>query len=128
MEKRHQYVKEQAEASGLQIIGLHWLLAKTEGLHLTTADKSVREATAEYARELVNACADFGGDLMVWGSPFQRDVEEEMPREASLSECSRNSFKAVMPTCEERNVKICMEPLTPKETNFLNTCAQRQWS
>ncbi len=122
IEKRH-LLKEQAEARGLQIIGLHWLLAKTEGLHLTTADDSVRAATSTYARELVSACADFGGDLMVWGSPFQRDVEEGMPREQAYQNAAE-ILKAVMPTCEERNVRICMEPLTPKETNFLNTCAE----
>ena len=122
IEQRH-LLKEQAEARGLQIIGLHWLLAKTEGLHLSTADDSVRKATANYARELVSACADFGGDLMVWGSPFQRDVEEGMSREQAYQNAAE-VLTAVMPTCEERNVQICMEPLTPKETNFLNTCAE----
>ena len=28
-----------------------------------------------------------------------------------------------MPTLAERNVRICMEPLTSKETDFVNTCA-----
>ncbi len=40
-----QTMREQAEAAGVQIIGLHWLLAKTEGFQLTTADKDVRQAT-----------------------------------------------------------------------------------
>ena len=39
-------LKKQAEDHGLEIIGLHWLLAKTEGLHLTTADASVRRRRA----------------------------------------------------------------------------------
>ena len=121
--EQRQLLKKQAEARGLQIIGLHWLLAKTEGLHLTTADDAARTATANYARELVSACADFGGDLMVWGSPFQRDVEEGMSREQAYQNAAE-VLKATMPTCEERNVQICMEPLTPKETNFLNTCAE----
>ncbi|VAX40972.1 D-tagatose 3-epimerase [hydrothermal vent metagenome] len=122
IEQRHR-LKEQAEARGLQIIGLHWLLAKTEGFHLTTANASIRQATAGYASELVRACADFGGDLMVWGSPFQRDIEEGMSREQACQNAAE-ILSAVMPICQEKNVRICMEPLTPKETSFLNTCAE----
>src|SRR5947209_19508272 len=31
-------IRDQAEQSGLKIPGLHWLLAKTDGLHITSAD------------------------------------------------------------------------------------------
>jgi sugar phosphate isomerase/epimerase len=116
-------MKKQAEDLGLSIIGLHWLLAKTEGLHLTTSDKAVRKATAEYLVELGNACADLGGDLMVFGSPFQRNLEDGMTREQAY-ENAAEVFRAALPKIAERGVKICMEPLTPKETNFVNTCAE----
>src|SRR6266852_6378749 len=38
----------QADEYGLAIIGLHWLLAKTEGLQITSPDAGVRERTATY--------------------------------------------------------------------------------
>lgn len=117
-----QTMRKEAEDLGLKIIGLHWLLAKTEGLHLTTSDAAVRKATAEYLVELGNACADLGGDLMVFGSPFQRNLEEGMSRETAY-ENAAEVFRAALPQIGERGVKICMEPLTPKETNFVNTCA-----
>ena len=60
--ERHQY-RSEVEAAGLEIIGLHWLLAKTEGLHLTASDSGVRKATADYLIALGEACADLGGDL-----------------------------------------------------------------
>ena len=41
--------------------GLHWLLAKTEGFHLTTPDADVRRRTAEYFGDLARLCADLGG-------------------------------------------------------------------
>jgi sugar phosphate isomerase/epimerase len=118
-----QTMRKQAQDLGLEIIGLHWLLAKTEGLHLTTSDKAVRKATADYLIELGNACADLGGDLMVFGSPFQRNLEEGMTREAAY-ENAAEVFRDALPKIGERGVRICMEPLTPKETNFVNTCAE----
>ncbi len=45
---RRAEVRKQAEAADLQIIGLHWLLAKTTGFYLTTPDADVRRKTAEY--------------------------------------------------------------------------------
>src|SRR5262249_20175295 len=74
-------MKRQAEDHGVQIIGLHWLLAKTTGLMLTSPEESVRRATADYLVELARACADFGGDLMVFGSPAQRRVPEGATKE-----------------------------------------------
>ncbi|MDA0591181.1 MAG: sugar phosphate isomerase/epimerase [Planctomycetota bacterium] len=112
-----------AEDHGMQIMGLHWLLAKTEGLHLTTSDPAVRKATSDYLIELGNACADFGGTLMVFGSPFQRNLEDGMTTEQAMANAAE-VFKAALPAFADRGVEICMEPLTPKETNFINTCAQ----
>src|SRR4051794_27837831 len=62
-------LRAEAENAGLQIIGLHWLLAKTEGLMLTSPDAGVRQRTADYLVELAKCCRDLGGDLMVFGSP-----------------------------------------------------------
>ena len=118
-------LRQQAESHGLQIIGLHWLLAKTQGLHVTTADARVRRATTEYLIELGHACADFGGTLMVFGSPAQRNLEEGLTREQAMVHAAE-VFKGCMPALASRGVSICMEPLTAKETNFILTCADAQ--
>ncbi len=34
----------QVQAAGLEVVGLHWLLAKTDGFHITSPDRAVREA------------------------------------------------------------------------------------
>ena len=112
-----------AESHGLTICGLHWLLAKTEGLHLTTADAAVRRATTRYLIELGNACADLGGTVMVFGSPLQRNLMEGTTREQALARAAE-VFREAMPALAARGVKIAMEPLTPKETNFINSCAE----
>jgi sugar phosphate isomerase/epimerase len=114
-------LRQQAADHGLQILGLHWLLAKTNGLHLTSPDGHVRKATADYLIELTHACADLGGDILVFGSPAQRNLDSTTTREQGM-ERAAEVLSACVPTLEARGVKLCMEPLTPKETNFLNTC------
>lgn len=121
--ERRQALRKQAEDYGLQIMGLHWLLAKTEGLHLTTRDASTRRRTAAYLQELARACADFGGDILVFGSPFQRNLEDGMTREEGIANAAE-VFREVAPVLAERAVHLCLEPLTPKETNFMVTCAE----
>jgi len=112
-----------AEDHGLQIIGLHWLLAKTQGLHLTSPDTAVRRATGEYLIELAGLCADLGGEIMVFGSPLQRNLADGISPAQGL-ELASEVFRAALPRVAERGVTICMEPLTPKDTNFINTCAE----
>ncbi len=73
------------ESAGFEIIGLHWLLAKTTGLHLTTMDAAGSQRTSEYLIELVDLCADLGGNVMVLGSPQQRNVPEGQSMESAMA-------------------------------------------
>lgn len=121
--QRRNELKQIAADHGLRIIGLHWLLAKTEGLHLTSPDAGVRKATTDYLIELGLACADLGGDLMVFGSPHQRNIPEGVSR-AQAYQFAADVLRDALQPLEDRGVQICMEPLTPKETDFVNTCAE----
>ena len=122
---RRKELRKQAEGEGLTICGLHWLLAKTTGLHLTTYDAAVRKATADYLIELGRACADLGGTILVFGSPAQRNLERGMSREAAVDHAAE-VFRQIMPTLADRGVTLAMEPLTPKETDFINSCAEAE--
>ena len=62
---RRSEVRQLAAEHELEIIGLHWLLAKTEGLYLTSPDEEVRIRTADYLAELARLCSDLGGHVMV---------------------------------------------------------------
>ena len=55
--------------AGLEVVGLHWLLAKTEGFYLTSPDPTVRRRRPTICKPLVELCGDLGGKLMVLGSP-----------------------------------------------------------
>src|SRR5476651_2144630 len=107
--QRHQLRKE-AESAGVRIIGLHWLLAKTEGLHLTSPDAAVRQRTADYIVELAKACRDLGGDLMVFGSPAQRRIPAGLTREQT-SELATDTFKRSLNGIVDAGVRLCLEPL-----------------
>ena len=121
--ERRTELREQATGCGLEIIGLHWLLAKTEGLYLTSPESAVRDATRDYLVELGNACADLGGHLMVFGSPAQRNLLPGVTREQAL-EFAAEVLSGCLPRLAERGVSICMEPLTTNETDFIVTCAE----
>lgn len=107
----------------LQIIGLHWLLAKTEGYHLTTLDSQVRQRTTEYFAHLTKLCAELGGDVMVLGSPQQRNYPEDQTGEQAM-DAAAECLRGVLPSLEEHGVRLALEPLGRGEGNFLNTAAE----
>lgn len=112
-----------AEDCGLEVIGLHWLLAKTSNLHLTSADSSMRQRASDYLVVLGNMCAALGGEVLVLGSPAQRNLEEGVTTAQAMSNAAE-VLRSIMPSYLDAGVKLCIEPLTTKETNFLNTCAE----
>lgn len=116
-------LREAALRSGIEIAGIHWVLVKPEGLYLNHPDQSVRERTADYLRDLVEFCADLGGTRMVVGSPKQRNI---MPgvSPGQAGELALETFRKAVAHAEERQVTICLEPLAPAETNFINTAAE----
>jgi sugar phosphate isomerase/epimerase len=116
-------VRRQAEDAGVPIIGLHWLLAKTEGLMVTSPDPAVRQRTADYLGELARCCRDLGGDLMVFGSPQQRRVPSGHTREQA-ADFALDTFRRAMPIIVDRGVRVCLEPLAAPEADFLNTCVE----
>lgn len=115
-------LRRQAADAGIEIIGLHWLLAKTDGLYLTSPDSAVRQRTADYLVELANACSDLGGSLMVFGSPKQRSLLPGVAPDQAF-QWAADTFARAMPRVAERAVTICMEPLAPADTDFITTCA-----
>ena len=120
--QRHK-LREEAEAAGVRIIGLHWLLAKTEGLHLTSPDAQVRQRTADYLVELARACRDMGGDLMVFGSPAQRRIPAGLTRQQAVDHAV-DTFQRALSGIVDAAVRLCLEPLAPAEADFIQTAAQ----
>jgi len=107
----------------LEVVGLHWLLVRPEGLHLNSPDPAVRGRTLDYLHAEVDFCADIGGSRMVFGSPKQRSV---LPPETY-----EGVWERVLPVFGElaehsaaRGVRFCIEPLGSQETNFITTAVE----
>ncbi|MGO8677006.1 MAG: sugar phosphate isomerase/epimerase family protein [Limisphaerales bacterium] len=116
-------MRDAAARRGIEIAGIHWVLVKPEGLHINHPDAAIRQKTARYFCDLVEFCADVGGTRMVVGSPKQRNILPGVsPGQAR--EWALETFRPAVAAAEGRRVTICFEPLSPAETNFINTAAQ----
>lgn len=113
----------QIRSSGIEVVGLHWLLAKTEGFHLTTDCKDTRAHTADYLKDLAQLCQDLGGNIMVLGSPQQRNFPDTMTHDQA-DENALWVLEQVAPKLEACNVTLALEPLGPGEGNYWNHASQ----
>ena len=118
-EQRAEIRAQLAEAE-LDSVGLHWLLAKTEGYYLTSPDSDVRRKTADYFCELTRLCRDLGGNTMVLGSPQQRNLLPGVDH-AQAMQYAADVIRAAEPTMRELDVVLALEPLGPAEGDFLLT-------
>jgi D-psicose/D-tagatose/L-ribulose 3-epimerase len=112
-----------AHDHGLAITGLHWLLVAPAGLSIVDADDAVRQRTVDFMRRLVALCAVMGGKYLVHGSPRQRSVPPGSTREQALARATA-CFAQVADTAAQAGVVYCIEPLSTRETDLVNTVAE----
>jgi sugar phosphate isomerase/epimerase len=115
-------IRESAQRVGIAISGIHWVLAQAEGMYLNHSDTAIRQRTAQYFCELVNFCADIGGHIIVVGSPKQRNLLPGVTPPQAW-DWAQETFAPSVRLARERGITICLEPLAPTETDFINTAA-----
>jgi len=115
-----QEIRAEAEAAGLEIVGLHWLFVSPKGLHATIDDEETRRRTTAYLQELIRFCGDLGGKVMVVGSPEQRDVKPGVLYEVAWQRFV-DMIVSSLELAAERDVILCIEALPPTLTNFCTT-------
>ena len=108
---------------GLEVSAFHWLLKKPEGLHLTSPDQAVRERTVSFLHHLLRLNSAMGGRYMVWGSPNQRNLEVGW-RYEDAAERAAETLRSIADVAYDLGIVIALEPLSPRETNFLQTAEE----
>ena len=114
---------EAAKSAGIEIVGLHWLMAKSQGLHLTSSDQGMRNAACKYLQKLAKLTAQMDGSIMVLGSPQQRNLEHGTVYEDAFTRAVE-IIREVSELAGGLGVTLAMEPLSPVETSFLSSCAE----
>jgi len=116
-------IRATVEASGLVVTGLHWLLVKPEGLSLTDPDAAVRTRTLAVMTHFIGLCAELGGAVLVHGSPKQRQIA---PGETHANALARlqDALAQVALAAARVGVIYCIEPLSRRETELVNTIAE----
>jgi sugar phosphate isomerase/epimerase len=83
----------------------------------------VRARTLEVMRRLAGLCAALGGSVLVHGSPKQRQIapgDSHADARARLAE----ALAAVAGTAAQEGVIYCIEPLSRRETELINTVSE----
>jgi sugar phosphate isomerase/epimerase len=109
--------------AGLECVGLHWLLAKTEGFHVADPDPDVRRQTVDYLAALARLCRDLGGRVLVFGSPKQRSLKPGVTPAQAIDHIAE-VFGRLVPVLEATDTVVALEPLAPSETDVLTTAAE----
>ena len=105
--------------AGIEVSGLHWLLAAPAGLSITTSDRTVWQKSVDILRASVDLCAELGGIYLVHGSPAQRRVTTS--DDASRAE---EAWILAAEQAAQARVAYCIEPLATPDCNFVNTLAE----
>ena len=118
-ESKRSEIRKVCGSFGIEVSGLHWLLAAPAGMSITSADRTVWQRSVEVLRASVELCAELGGTYLVHGSPAQRRV-------ATADDASRAEEAWILAAEQAAMSKVayCIEPLATPDCNFVNTLAE----
>jgi len=116
-------IRATVESFGLVVTGLHWLLVKPAGLSLTDPDAVLRARTLDVMTRMTGLCAELGGAVLVHGSPKQRQIAAGETHAIALARL-QEGLAQVAEAAGRNGVVYCLEPLSKKETQVINTIAE----
>jgi sugar phosphate isomerase/epimerase len=112
-------IRNACKAAGIEVSGLHWLLAEPPSLSITTSDRTVWQKSVDVLRASVELCSELGGIYLVHGSPAQRRVVE-----ASDAKRAEEAWAIAAEAAQKAGIVYCLEPLAQPDCNFINTLAE----
>lgn len=111
-------IKKIIEDADLEIVGLHALLFSRPDLQLFSSRES-NKRTLEYLSRLLTLCSDLGGNQIVFGSPSNRKLHNR-----NYDNCYNQSirdFNYLGEQAAKNNIFFCIEPLSSRETEFIQS-------
>jgi sugar phosphate isomerase/epimerase len=114
-------VRRACADAGVEVSGLHWLLAAPAGLSIATEDRVVWQRSVDVMLSSIELCADLGGAYLVHGSPAQRRVAQ-----ADDAKRIEEAWAAAAAAAEKAGVVYCLEPLARPDCSFDNTLAEAE--
>jgi D-psicose/D-tagatose/L-ribulose 3-epimerase len=112
-------VRRACSDAGLEVSGLHWLLAAPSGLSITTADRTIWRKSVDVLLGSIELCGELGGAYLVHGSPAQRRVDD--PSDAGRAE---EAWVLAAEAANKAGVVYCLEALAKPDCTFINTLAE----
>lgn len=116
---RRRELRDIMQSEGVEFAGLHWLLITPKWLHVSTAERQIREKSWQYFLKLIDLSSDLGKGIMVLGSPKQRGAQGNTPQQATDN--LKRGLASVASHAAERGTTILLEPLARKDTEVVNT-------
>jgi sugar phosphate isomerase/epimerase len=112
-------IRNTCRAAGIEVSGLHWLLAAPAGLSIATADRAVWQNSVDVLRASIDICAELGGSYLVHGSPAQRRVAD-----GDDGKRVEEAWAIAATEAQKAGVTYCLEPLAKPDCNYVNTLAE----
>lgn len=107
-----------AEGSGLSVAGIYWIFGTESPSHIIRPE--ARDATLDILVRAAQICGDLGGDVIVFGSPWQRRRNNVPHNEATDRAAALMGHNRFLDALADADVTFCFEPLSEDQTDFVN--------
>ena len=104
----------------LEFAGFHWLLASPEGLHISSADKAVRNRSRDHLLRLSELASILGSGPLVLGSPGQRSSAAGEPVHDAVSRLT-DTVRTIADRIAADGNRLLLEAVDHRHTDVLNT-------
>jgi len=116
-EERKLYL-DKIKSYNLQVCSLHSLFFGIEGADIFGTDTE-QKIFVQYLLDLVDLASDLEAKVLILGSPKVRNRKNYRMEQAMA--IAAQVLREPAQYANEKNIKILIEPLSKKETNFINT-------
>lgn len=116
-----EYLKKLVARYNLEIPAFHALLYTRPDLYLF-GDKSGRNEIVAYLKRIIKLAGSLSARTLIYGSPKSRQVGKK-----SYNECYSIAVDVFCELAKEAQIHdtcLCIEPLGPSETDFINTAEE----